>query len=798
MSKKALSERDICTKFITPALEQAGWDIATQIREEFPLTKGRIIVRGKLHARGQNKRADYVLFHKPNLPIAVIEAKDNTHSVGDGMQQALGYADLLQVPFVFSSNGDSFLFHNRIAKDGIIERELALHEFPKAETLWKWWAEHQGLTADQDEIVAYDYYSDGSNKTPRYYQLLAINKTVEAIAKGKKHILLVMATGTGKTYTAFQIIWRLWKSRARKRILFLADRNILVDQTMTNDFKPFGSAMTKIQKRQANKSYEIYLSLYQAVSGTEEEKNIYKQFSPDFFDLIVVDECHRGSAAEDSAWREILEYFSSATQIGLTATPKETKDVSNIDYFGEPIYTYSLRQGIDDGFLAPYKVVRIDIDKDLTGWRPDKGMLDKHGNEIEDRIYNQRDFDRNLVLEQRTQLVAKKISDYLKATNRFDKTIVFCDNIDHAERMRQALVNENADLAAQNPKYVVRITGDSQEGKDELDNFIFPESRYPVIATTSKLMTTGVDAQTCKLIVLDQRIQSMTEFKQIIGRGTRINEEYEKYWFTILDFKKATELFADPNFDGDPVQVYVPKDGEPPVPPDEGDDGTTTGGGREGAPPYTPTEPWPRGGVGDGPDEGDGDKVRRYVVANVLVAVVAERVQYFDANGKLITESLKDYTRKALAKEYASLDDFLRRWKGAEKKQAVIDELAEQGIFFEALTDEVGQKSGKTFDPFDLVCHVAWGQPPLTRRERAEQVKKRNYFAKYGEQAQRVLDALLDKYADEGVGPIEETQILTIDPINQLGTPVELIRAFGGMDKYQKAINELEQALYSA
>lgn len=795
---KALSERDICTKFITPALERAGWDIATQIREEFPLTKGRIIVRGKLHTRGQNKRADYVLFHKPNLPIAVIEAKDNTHSVGDGMQQALGYADLLQVPFVFSSNGDGFLFHNRIAKDGVIERELALHEFPKAETLWKWWAEHQGLTADQDEIVGYDYYSDGSNKTPRYYQLLAINKTVEAIAKGQKRILLVMATGTGKTYTAFQIIWRLWKSRARKRILFLADRNILVDQTMTNDFKPFGSAMTKIQKRQANKSYEIYLSLYQAVSGTEEEKNIYKQFSPDFFDLIVVDECHRGSAAEDSAWREILEYFSSATQIGLTATPKETKDVSNIDYFGEPIYTYSLRQGIDDGFLAPYKVVRIDIDKDLTGWRPDKGMLDKHGNEIEDRIYNQRDFDRNLVLEQRTRLVAKKISEYLKATNRFDKTIVFCDNIDHAERMRQALVNENADLVAQNPKYVVRITGDSQEGKDELDNFIFPESKYPVIATTSKLMTTGVDAQTCKLIVLDQRIQSMTEFKQIIGRGTRINEDYDKYWFTILDFKKATELFADPDFDGDPVQVYVPKDGEPPVPPEEGDDGTTAGGGGEGVPPYPPTEPWPRGGVGDEPDEGDGDKVRRYVVANVPVAVVAERVQYFDANGKLITESLKDYTRKALAKEYASLDDFLRRWKGAEKKQAVIDELAEQGIFFEALADEVGQKSGKTFDPFDLVCHVAWGQPPLTRRERAEQVKKQNYFAKYGEQAQRVLDALLDKYADEGVGPIEETQILTIDPINKLGTPVELIHAFGGMEKYQKAINELEQALYSA
>nr|WP_246347349.1 DEAD/DEAH box helicase family protein [Desulfurispira natronophila] len=524
VNKKQLSERDICTKFITPALEQAGWNIATQVREEFPLTKGRVIVRGKLHTRARHKRADYVLFYKPNIPIAVIEAKDNSHSLGDGMQQALGYAEMLQVPFVFSSNGDGFLFHNKIAQDGAIERELALDEFPDAATLWSMWAAHRGLDSQQNAIVTQDYYSDGSDKTPRYYQLIAINKTIEAIAQGQKRLLLVMATGTGKTFTAFQIIWRLWKSKARKRILFLADRNILVDQTMTNDFKPFGSAMTKIQKRQANKSYEIYLSLYQAVTGTEEEKNIYKQFSPDFFDLIVIDECHRGSAAENSAWREILEYFSSATQIGLTATPKETKSVSNIDYFSDPIYTYSLKQGIDDGFLAPYRVVRIDIDRDLSGWRPDKGMTDKHGNEIEDRVYNQRDFDRSLVLEKRTQLVAGKVSEFLKQTNRFDKTIIFCENIDHAERMRQALNNENADLVAQNSKYVMRITGDNEEGKAELDNFIFPESTYPVIATTSKLMSTGVDAQTCKLIVLDQRIQSMTEFKQIIGRGTRYNE----------------------------------------------------------------------------------------------------------------------------------------------------------------------------------------------------------------------------------------------------------------------------------
>ena len=485
MDKKQLSERDICTKYITPALERSGWDILTQIREEFSLTDGRILVRGKLHARAKNKRADYVLFYKPNLPIAIIEAKDNNHSVGDGMQQGLGYGELLQVPFVFSSNGDRFLFHNKIATDGIIEREIGLDEFPSPDTLWEWWCTHRGLSAPQQKLVTQDYYSDGSNKTPRYYQLLAIDKTIEAIAKGQNRILLVMATGTGKTFTAFQIIWRLWKSKAKKRILFLADRNILVDQTMTNDFKPFGSAMTKIKQRQADKSYEIYLSLYQAVTGNEEEQKIYKQFSPDFFDLIVIDECHRGSAAADSAWRQILDYFSSATQVGLTATPKETKEVSNIDYFGEPIYTYSLRQGIDDGFLAPYKVVRIDIDKDLEGWRPAAGQRDKYGNEIEDRIYNQRDFDKKLVLDPRTQLVAKKVSDFLKATNRFDKTIVFCENIDHAERMRQALVNENADLAADNSRYVMRITGDNDEGKAELDNFIFPESKYPVIATIS-------------------------------------------------------------------------------------------------------------------------------------------------------------------------------------------------------------------------------------------------------------------------------------------------------------------------
>ncbi|WP_149718047.1 EcoAI/FtnUII family type I restriction enzme subunit R [Campylobacter concisus] len=791
MSKKNLTERDICTKFITPALESAGWDIHTQILEEFPLTKGRIIVRGKLHVRAQHKRADYVLFYKPNIPIAVIEAKDNTHSISDGMQQGLGYAELLQVPFIFSSNGDGFIFHNKIAQDGILEKEISLDEFPSPETLWKMWTKNQGLDEEQNTLITQDYYSDGSKKTPRYYQLLAINKTIEAIAKGQNRILLVMATGTGKTFTAFQIIWRLWKSRAKKRILFLADRNILVDQTMTNDFKPFGSAMTKIQKRQANKSYEIYLSLYQAVTGNEEEKNIYKQFSPDFFDLIVVDECHRGSAAEDSAWHEILSYFSSATQIGLTATPKETKEVSNIDYFGDPIYTYSLKQGIEDGFLAPYKVVRIDIDKDIAGWRPDKGMVDKYGNEIEDRIYNQKDFDKTLVLEKRTELVAKKVSDFLRQTNRFDKTIIFCENIDHAERMRQALVNENSDLVSQNHKYVMRITGDNEEGKAELDNFIFPESKYPVIAVTSKLMTTGVDAQTCKLIVLDQRIQSMTEFKQIIGRGTRINEDFNKYYFTIIDFKKATELFADPDFDGEPVQIYTPKNpDDSPVPPDDeteesSESQNSTDEQNQSNDDFT---------FDDSNNNEEGSKVRKYVVSNVEVKVAAERVQYFDANGKLIIESLKDYTKKTLSKEFASLDDFLTKWTSSEKKQAIIEELSNQGIFFEALADEVG----KDCDPFDLLCHVAWDMPPLTRKERAEQVKKQNYFTKYSEKARIVLEALLDKYADEGIVQIEQTQILTVSPFTNIGTPIEIIKAFGGLEQYNQAIHDLEQALYCA
>jgi type I restriction enzyme R subunit len=781
--KRNLSERDICTQFITPAIVSAGWNLNRQVREEVFFTAGKIIVRGKLHTRGKSKRADYILYFKPNIPIAVIEAKDNSRSISDGMQQALGYAETLDIPFVFSSNGNGFMVHDRTVTDGIKEKELSLDQFPSPEELWQRYMVWKNIPPDQEDFITQDYYVEPNWKSPRYYQLNAINKTIEAIAKEQNRILLVMATGTGKTYTAFQIIWRLWKSRQKKRILYLADRNILIDQTMSNDFKPFGSVMTKIKNRTVDKSFEIYMALYQGITGNDEFKNIYREFSPDFFDLIVVDECHRGSAAEDSAWREILMYFTNATQIGMTATPKETKFVSNITYFGDPVYTYSLRQGIDDGFLAPYKVIRIDIDKD-TGWRPTTGKTDKHGNEIPDRIYNQKDYDKEMVLEQRTELVAKTITEYLKSTNRFDKTIVFCEDIDHAERMRVALVNENADMVAKNSKYIMRITGDNEEGKAELDNFIHPESVYPVIAVTSRLMTTGVDAQTCKLIVLDKTVTSMIEFKQIIGRGTRINEDFNKFWFTIMDFRRATELFADPAFDGEPVVIYEPKPDEPIVPPDDIDTGGDEGGDTVIS---DPPEPEP-------PDDGGEHHPRlKYYVNDVPTFVVNRRVQYYGPDGRLITESLKDFTKKSILREFSSLDSFLRKWKSSEKKQAIIEELQEMGIFFDALVEEVG----KDLDPFDMICHIAFGQKPLTRQERANNVRKRDYFTKYGDNARAVLEALLDKYSDEGIQNVEKMDVLKITPFDKFGSPIEIVRSFGGKDKYNEAINELESFLYA-
>jgi type I restriction enzyme, R subunit len=777
MSKKDLNETEVCQNFITPAIAKAGWDQHTQIRREYTFTAGRVIVRGKIAVRGKQKRADYLLFFETNLPLAIVEAKDNNQPIGGGMQQALAYAATLDVPFVFSSNGDGFLFHDRTGRSTPVERTLSLDEFPAPAELWARYRAWKGITNDTDKVVRFPYHDDFSGREPRYYQRIAIQRTIEAVARGQRRVLLAMSTGTGKTYTAFQIIWRLWKAGIVKRVLFLADRNILLDQTITNDFKPFGSVMTKVQGRIAEKSYEVYLALYQAVTGTEEERNVYKQFTPEFFDLVVIDECHRGSAKEDSAWRDILDHFEPAIQLGLTATPKETREVSTLTYFGAPVYTYSLKQGIDDGFLAPFKVVRIDLDRDLQGWRPSKGMKDDLGQEIEDRVYNQRDMDRMLVLNERTKRVAERVVSYMVSTDPYGKTIVFCQDIDHAERMRTALVNEVARQipaeAGNTAKFVVRITGDSVDGQGALDDFIHPEKRYPVIATTSKLLTTGVDAKTCKLIVLDQSMQSMIEFKQTIGRGTRIHEDTGKLWFTIMDFRKVTELFADPDWDGEPVVIYEPGRGEPVAPPEPDQPDPPPDGVRETPPPY-----------------GSG----KFVVSGVEVRVLAERVQYYDKDGKLITESLLDFTKKAVGEKYSSLDDFLRHWTAAERKQVILDELREQGVILEALREG----AGKEMDPFDLICHLVYDRPPLTRRERAEQVKKRDVFTKYGKQARAVLDALLEKYATEGIAHVEDMGVLRVQPLSDLGTPVQLVDHFGGKAGYLQAVRELEAALYSS
>ncbi|EEX9766511.1 DEAD/DEAH box helicase family protein [Escherichia coli] len=795
-----LTEADIITKCVMPAILNAGWDNTTQIRQEVKLRDGKVIVRGKVAARRTVKSADIVLYHKPGIPLAVIEAKANKHEIGKGMQQGIEYARLLDVPFVFATNGDGFIFRDATAAEGeCLEKQITLDDFPSPAELWQKFCLWKGYTQAQLPVITQDYYDDGSGKSPRYYQLQAINKTIEAVSNGQNRVLLVMATGTGKTYTAFQIIWCLWKSKNKKRILFLADRNILVDQTKNNDFQPFGTAMTKVSGRTIDPAYEIHLALYQAITGPEEDQKAFKQVAPDFFDLIVIDECHRGSASEDSAWREILDYFSSATQIGLTATPKETHEVSSTDYFGDPVYVYSLKEGIEDGFLAPYKVVRVDIDVDLQGWRPTKGQTDLNGEVIDDRIYNQKDFDRTMVIDERTELVARTITDYLKRTNPMDKTIVFCNDIDHAERMRRALVNLNPEQVKKNDKYVMKITGDDEIGKAQLDNFINPKKAYPVIATTSELMTTGVDAKTCKLVVLDQNIQSMTKFKQIIGRGTRIDERYGKLWFTILDFKKATELFADERFDGIPEKVMdtTPEDIADPESDfeekleeiSEHDDEQVTGVDEPPAPPYQVTD---TDDVGPLPEE-DEKKIRKFHVNGVAVGVIAQRVQYYDADGKLVTESFKDYTRKTLLKEYASLDDFTRKWQDADRKEAIIHELEQQGIIWEVLAEEVG----KDLDPFDMLCHVVYGQPPLTRKERAENVRKRNYFTKYSEAAQAVLDNLLDKYADAGVQEIESIQVLKLKPFDSMGTLPEIIKTgFGDRNGYNQALSELENEIY--
>ncbi|EBO7631115.1 DEAD/DEAH box helicase [Salmonella enterica] len=799
LNLSTLTEADIITKRVMPAILKAGWDNTTQIRQEVKLRDGKVIVRGKVAARRTVKSADIVLYHKLNMPLAVIEAKANKHEIGKGMQQALGYAHLLDVPFVFATNGDGFIFHDKTAT-GAIEREITLDEFPTPDELWQKYCQWKGYTAAQMPIVTQDYYNDGSEKRLRYYQLQAINKTLEAVSNGQNRLLLVMATGTGKTLTAFHIIWRLWRSGVKKRILFLADRNVLVDQTRLDDFQPFGSAMTKITGRTLDPAFEIHLALYQALTGNEEHQKTFKQVSPDFFDLIIIDECHRGSASEDSAWREILDYFSSATQIGMTATPKETHEVSNSDYFGDPIYTYSLKEGIEDGFLAPYKVVRVDIDVDLQGWRPVRGQSDLNGELIDDRIYNQKDFDRTMVIDERTELVAKTITDYLKRTNPMDKTIVFCEDIPHAERMRRALINLNPELVKRNDKYVMKITGDDEEGKGQLQNFSDKKKEWPVIVTTSELMTTGVNVKTCKLIVLDQTIRSMTKFKQIIGRGTRIEQDYGKLWFTILDFKKATELFADERFDGIPEKVMeaTPDDISDPdsgfnetleeETPDVFADEDINGADEDPAT-YTTS---PMGDSSPLPEEED-NRVRKFHINGVTVGVVSQRVQYYDADGRLVTESFKDYTRKTVLKECASLDDFVRKWQDADRKAAVIKELELQGILWDVLAEEVG----KDLDPFDMLCHVVYGQPPLTRKERADNVRKRNYFTKYSDAAQTVLSNLLDKYADAGVEEIENIQVLKLKPFDQMGTLQEIITdGFGDKGTYMQAVSDLESEIY--
>ena len=813
-----LSEDDISVKFITPAIVKVGWDEATQIRRQVSFTKGRIIVRGKLVSRGKAKKVDFVLYWQ-HIPIALIEAKKSTFPAAHGMQQALDYAAALQVPFVFSSNGKSFVFHDKTGLVAQGETDLALDQFPAPNLLWTKYREWKGLGAAEEQIVLEPYYDDGSGKEPRYYQRNAINAAVEAIAKGQDRVLLVMATGTGKTYTAFQIIWRLWKSNwhagRQKRVLFLADRNILVDQTMVNDFRPFGAKMAKLstqaktierddgskteltvavdKNRRIDTAYEIYLGLYQALTGPEDRQKLFRELSPDFFDLIIIDECHRGSAAEDAAWREILDHFRSATQIGLTATPKETEYVSNIHYFGPPVFTYSLRQGISDGFLAPYKVIRVHLDIDVQGWRPHVGEADMHGLLIDDRIYNVKDFDRTLVVDARTQRVAKWITDYLKQSgNRMQKAIIFCVDTEHASALRQALIVENQDLVLKNERYVMRITGDDGPGKEQLDNFIDPESPYPVLVTTSRLLSTGVDAQTCRLIVLDRAVGSMTEFKQIVGRGTRVHEDTQKYYFTLVDFRGASVHFADKDFDGDPVQIYEPGENDPPEPPeppptpeppDSGDDDDFEGEeilvdpprpGLPGVPPPPPPTP-------------------KFYIRGNLVTVLTERVEYLDNDGKLITESLRDFSRKAIRAHYASLDQFLKRWNAADRKEAVIAELAEEGLILEPLLEEVG----KDLDPFDLICHIAYDRPPLTRRERADNVKKRDVFTKYGPQARAVLEALLNKYQDEGiVGGLDNVKMLEIPPFDAMGTPFQLIKQFGTRAGFENAVHELQAALY--
>lgn len=766
INKKELKEQEIRTMFITPALKSKGWEVPTNMREEYYFTDGRVLVAGSQHSVAEGKKADYLLYHK-GKPIAVVEAKDNKHAVGGGIQQAMDYALILDLKFAYSSNGDAFLEHDFITGK---ETELALDQFPTEEELYQRYLASKNYTPEEQRIVETPYYYDAYSHEPRYYQRIAIDRTVEAIARGQQRILVVMATGTGKTYTAFQIIHRLHKSGAKKKILYLADRNILIDQTMAQDFKPFKKFMTKITsvgegEAKIDSAYEIYMALYHQLVGKEGKPDPFLEVQPNFFDLIIVDECHRGSAKDDSAWRKVLEYFNSATQIGMTATPKAEEGANNLDYFGEPVYTYSLLQGINDGFLAPYRVTADFINVDLQGWTPEEGERDLFGKEIEDKLYQRQNIGRDLAIKMRRKIVANRITQMLKDIGRMTKTIVFCSDIEEAAEMRTLLINMNSDMCRKSPYYVTRIVGEDQEGKKQLDNFISVDEPYPVIVTTSELLSTGVDCKTCGLIVIDKEIGSMTEFKQIIGRGTRLRKDKGKWHLEILDFRNATAKFKDPDFDGDPMP---PKYSENRF---SMQDDTTV---------YK---------------ERPMDLHEKYTIEGVDIRIAHEIVSVLGEDGKTMkTESVQSFARTQIRKHFESLDKFIQTWTEAERKQAIMDELKEYAILIDAVRD--ANPALEKADIFDIICHVAFDQPPLTRKERANNVKKRNYFGKYTGKAREVLEALLDKYAENGILDFERANILEIPPFNQIGKPTKIIRLFGGPAGFEKAIKELEEQIY--
>ena len=764
VNKKELKEQEIRTLFITPALKEKGWEVLKNMREEYYFTDGRVLVAGSQHSVAEGKKADYLLFHN-GKPIAVVEAKDNNHAVGGGIQQAIDYALILDLKFAYSSNGDAFLEHDFITGK---ETELKMDEFPTEENLYQRYLDSKHYTPEELKIVETPYYYDAYSHEPRYYQRIAVDRTVEAIAKGQQRVLVVMATGTGKTFTAFQIIHRLHKSGAKKKILYLADRNILIDQTMVQDFKPFKKFMTKITSKgegvdKIDSSYEVYMALYHQLVGKEGKPDPFLEVQKNFFDLIIVDECHRGSAKDDSAWRKVLEYFDSATQIGMTATPKAEEGANNLDYFGEPVYTYSLLQGISDGFLAPYRVTADFINVDLQGWTPEEGERDLLGREIEQKLYQRQNIGRELAIIVRRKVVAHRITRMLHDIGRMTKTIVFCPDIEEAAEMRTLLVNMNADMCRKSPYYVTRIVGEDKEGKKQLDNFISVDEPYPVIVTTSELLSTGVDCKTCGLIVIDKEIGSMTEFKQIIGRGTRLRKDKGKWHLEILDFRNATAKFKDPAFDGDPE------------PPRGGGEGGTGGGG--GTPPSQPP------------------KHEKYIIGGQNIHIAHEIVSVLGEDGKTMkTESVQTFARNQIRRRFESLDQFVKTWSEAERKQAILDELKEYSILIDAVREK--NAALKDADIFDIICHVAFDQPPLTRKERANNVKKRNYFGKYEGKAREVLEALLDKYAENGILDFERANILEIPPFNLIGKPTKIIKLFGGPAGFEQAIKELEEQIY--